>query len=115
LKKFIVIYHAPKDAMEQAASATPEEMKAGMEPWFGWKKMVEEKGGKVDIGNPLGNGTAVTKNGTSPSQKEVVGYSIVEANSMDEAVEYLKSHPHLQWVDGCSIEVHESLPLPGME
>lgn len=69
----------------------------------------------VDLGTPLGNGMVVNKESTSPSQKEVVGYSILQASSMQEAVEMLKDHPHLDWVDGCSIEVHESMPLPGME
>lgn len=37
------------------------------------------------------------------------------ANSMDEAKELLQGHPHLEWAEGCEIEVHESLPLPGVE
>ena len=112
MKKFIVIYHAPKEAAMKMASASPEEAKKGMEPWFAWKEKVGA--GMVDMGTPLGNGMKVTKSGTTPSDKEVVGYSILQANSMDEAVEMLKSHPHLDWVDGCSIEVHESLSLPGV-
>jgi hypothetical protein len=33
---------------------------------------------------------------------------------LGDAVEMLKGHPHNTWVEGCAIEVHESLPLPGM-
>ena len=113
MKKFIVLYHAPATAIAQMQKASPEEMKKGMEPWFIWQKKVGS--GMVDLGTPLGNGMKVTKSGVTPSEKEVVGYTILQANSMDEAVEMLKDHPHLDWVDGCSIEVHESLPLPGME
>lgn len=112
MEKFVVIYHAPKEAAEKMANVSPQEAKKGMEPWFAWKEKVGDK--MVDLGTPLGNGMKVTKSGTSPSEKEVVGYTILQANSMDEAVEMLKGHPHLDWVDGCSIEVHESLPLPGM-
>jgi hypothetical protein len=83
-----------------------------MEPWFEWQKKAGE--GMVDLGTPLSNGMQVTKSGTQPSDKEVVGYSILQANTMDEAVGMLQDHPHLDWVEGCSIEVHESLPLPGM-
>ena len=39
----------------------------------------------------------VTKSGTAPSDKEVIGYSILQAGSMEEAVEMLKGHPHLDW------------------
>jgi hypothetical protein len=113
MKKFIVIYHAPKEAVAAMANVSPEDAKKGMEPWFEWQKKVGS--GMVDMGTPLGNGMRVTKSGTAPSDKEVVGYSILQAGSMDEAVEMLKNHPHLDWVDGCSVEVHESLPLPGME
>lgn len=112
MKKFIVIYHASEDAARKMASATPEEMKAGMEPWMDWAKKCGA--GLVDMGTPLGGGQNVTKAGTKPSTKEVVGYSILQANNMDEAVVMLKGHPHLDWVESCEIEVHESLPLPGM-
>ncbi|OGM32670.1 hypothetical protein A2803_01260 [Candidatus Woesebacteria bacterium RIFCSPHIGHO2_01_FULL_44_21] len=113
MKKFIVIYHAPASAAQKMANVSPEDAKKGMEPWFAWKEKVGS--GMVDMGTPLGNGMVVTKDGTHASENEVVGYTILQANSMDEAVEMLKGHPHLDWVDGCSIEVHESLPLPGME
>jgi hypothetical protein len=33
--------------------------------------------------------------------------------SMDEARELLKDHPHLAWTPECDIVVHESLPTPG--
>src|SRR3989344_6166019 len=101
MKKFVVIYHAPKTAAEKMAAATPEDAKNGMEPWMAWAAKVGS--GMVDMGTPLGNGMAVTKSGVTPSTKEVVGYTILQANSMDEAVEMLKGHAHLDWVDGCSI------------
>lgn len=107
-----MIYHAPKAAAEKMASVSPQDAKKGMESWFAWAKRVGS--GMVDLGTPLGNGMKVTKSGTVLSNKDVVGYTILQAKSMDEAVEMLKGHPHLDWVDGCEIEVHESLALPGM-
>lgn len=65
-------------------------------------------------GTPLGNGKKVTKKGIEPSDKKVTGYSILQANSMNEVVEMLKKHPHLDWTASCEIEVHKSLPTPGM-
>lgn len=112
MKKFIVLYHASEDAAKKMASASSDEMKAGMEPWMAWAKRCGE--GLLDIGAPLGNGKKVTKTETAPSDKNVVGYSILQANSIDEAVAMLKGHPHIEWTAGCEIEVHEVLPLPGM-
>jgi len=44
-----------------------------------------------------------------------MGYSILQAENMDEAKELLQGHPHLDWNAACEIEVHESLPMPGSQ
>ena len=110
MKKFIVLYRAPKAAMEMMSKASPEEIKKGMEPWMVWAKKCGS--GLVDMGTPLGNGQKLTPKGSSVSNKEVTGYSILEAESMEKAKEMLKGHPHLNWNPACEIEVYESLPLP---
>ncbi|TSC87683.1 MAG: hypothetical protein G01um101416_363 [Microgenomates group bacterium Gr01-1014_16] len=116
MKKFIILYHAPASAVEQMSKASPEEMKKGMEPWMAWAQKVGDKGDKmVDFGTPLGNGQSVSKSGSSASNSDVNGYTIIRADSMEQAVELLKKHPHLDWADGCKIEVFESLSIPGME
>jgi hypothetical protein len=112
MKKFIVIYHAPLSATEQMAQASPEEMQKGMEPWMAWAEKCGD--GLADMGSPLANGLKVTEAGTTPSNKSVVGYSVLQANSMEDAVAMLQGHPHLGWAEGCEIEVHESMALPGM-
>jgi len=111
MKKFIVLYYAPMSAMKQMHNATPEEMQKGMEPWMAWA----EKCGNalVDLGTPLGNGQRLDKSGgSSPSQSNIVGYSILQAEDMEGVKALLQGHPHLEWADGCEIEVYESLPLP---
>ena len=110
MKKYIVIYHASTSVIEQMKDATPEDMKKAMESWMAWAKRSGD--GLVDLGAPLGGGQKVTKSGSSPSDKNVVGYSILQAEDMEAAHALLKSHPHLDWAAGCEIEVHESLPLP---
>jgi hypothetical protein len=112
MKKYIVLYHAPVGAMEGMSKASPEEAKKGMEPWMTWAKMCGK--GLVDLGLPLGNAKKVKKDGVKESSTTVCGYSILQAENMDEAVKMLKNHPHLQWMDSCEVEVHEALPLPGM-
>ncbi len=112
MKKFIVLYYAPTPAREQMQKSTPEEMKKGMEPWMAWKERVGS--GMVDMGTPLGNAMKVTKSGIMPGDTSIVGYSILQAENIDGAVAMLKEHPHLQWAEGCEIEVHESMSMPGM-
>ncbi len=111
MKNFIVIYHASEEASKQMANATPEEMKAGMEPWMAWAASCGD--GLVDMGSPLGGGQKVSDSGSSPSDREVVGYSILQAEDMNSAVALLEGHPHLGWAEGCEIEVHETLAMPG--
>jgi hypothetical protein len=110
MKKFIVIYHAPTSAMEQTQNASPEDKKKGMELWMVWAKKCGN--GLVDMGTPLGGGQKLTESVSSPSDKDVVGYSILQAEDMDGAKALLEGHPHLGWTSGCEIEVHESLPMP---
>ena len=111
MKKFIILYYADMSAMEQMNKSTPEEMKKGMEAWNNWAKGC----GKLllDLGSPLGNGMVLTQKGSSKSDSQVGGYSILQAGSMDDAKKLLSNHPHLGWDGGCRIEVHESLPMPG--
>ena len=113
MKKFLILYTAPTPAREQMQKSTPEEMKKGMEPWMAWKDKLGDK--LVDMGMPLGNAMTVTKNDVMPGDAEVVGYSVLQADSIDEAVEMVKNHPHLQWMEGCTVEVHEMMPMPGAD
>ena len=112
MKKFIVLYHAPMSAMEQMQHATPEDMKKSMEAWMQWAQRCGS--GLLDMGAPLGNAQKMTKMGGMPSQSTVGGYSILQAESMDEAKKMMEGHPHLEWTEGCEIEIHEAMPTPGM-
>lgn len=109
--KYIFIYHAPMTPAE-ATPPSPEEMQAVMAEWGAWGERVGE--GMVDFGTPLANGVRVTSEGTSPSEREVAGYTILEAESMGAALELARNHPHLKMPGGCEIEVHEAQPIPGM-
>ena len=111
MSKYVVVYYSPVSATEQMKDATPEDMKKGMETWMAWAERCGE--GLLDIGSPLGGGLTVTDGGTSPSDKNVVGYSMLQAEDIDGALVLLQGHPHLGWAEGCEIEVQECLPVPG--
>ncbi len=112
MKKFIVIYHAPIDFMKESMNSTPEEMKKGMEDWMLWAKNTGKN--LVDFGLPLMGGIKLSYDGGSTeSKKEVCGYSILEADDMNHAKSIMQDHPHLKWKEGCEVEIHESMPVPG--
>ena len=103
MKKFLVLYRAPSSAMEQMAKASPEQAKAGMDLWMKWKNANDKS--IVDLGMPLGNG--------SDPKSDIVGYSILQADSMKSVRKVLENHPHLH-TKGGSISVLEFLAMPGM-
>ena len=114
-KKFLVIYHAPMDAMAQTANASPEEQAAGMALWQAWADRVKNR--LIDMGAPLTNGKTLGSQGeSSPSSKDVAGYSLLQAEDWDEIMDLLEGHPHISgWHPDATIEVHETIVLPGME
>ena len=111
MKRFIVTYHMSGAATAFASNTSPEDMQKGMESWMAWAAKCGD--GLVDMGTPLGGGQKLSKSGSSPSDKAVVGYSILQAEEMEGAKALLEGHPHLGWSDGCEIEVHESMAPPG--
>ena len=112
MTKFLFVYHAPMSPAE-AAPPDPEQMEEVTGQWMAWAGKVGD--GMVDLGTPLDNGVRVAPDGsTSPSTREVSGYSIIEAADLDAALALAKDHPHLNMPGGCEIEVHEALPVPGM-
>ena len=110
MKRFIVIYYAPAAAVEAMMSATPEDMRKGMEPWMAWAAKCGDQ--LVDLGSPLSGGQRLSPSGSSPSNNNVTGYSILQAADMNAAKALLQEHPHLQWAAGCEIEVYESMAMP---
>jgi hypothetical protein len=111
MTRYVFVYHAPVPPAD-ATPPDPEQVDAVMAAWNGWAAKVGD--GMVDFGTPLANGVRVTPDGTSPSTREVAGYSIIEADDLEAAVELAKVHPHLTMPGGCEIEVHEAQPIPGM-
>jgi len=111
MTKFVFIYHAPMSPAD-ATPPTPEQMEGVMQAWNDWAGRVGA--GMVDFGTPLDGGIRVTGDGTSPSNREIAGYSIIEADDMDAALALANGHPHLSMPGGCEIEVHQALPVPGM-
>ncbi len=110
MKQFIVIYHATPEALQQMAGMTDEQRNEGMKPWFAWKERLGDK--LIDMGAPLFGGVQLNPDGTSQvSNKDVAGYSVIQANDMEEAKDLLKGHPHYGYGKGCNIEVHEVSPL----
>jgi len=82
---------------------TPEVMAA----WQGWFASVGDR--FLDIGNPLGNCLEVTRTGTrerSPDTGAATGYSIISAESREEAERLLEGCPIIS-----SVRLYEAMAM----
>src|SRR5262245_51066413 len=111
MKQFMVLYQAPVSAREMMANLDPEQAKNGMAMWMAWFEKNDDA--ILEMGTPLGDGKRIDSDGTSEAQRQATGYSIVQADSLDEVTAMLRDHPHFQTPGDVSIEVFEFLPAPG--
>ena len=91
--------------------STPEQMQAGMEEWKTWMK--SHASHMSDIGAPVGKNKRVSSSGVEDMRNEVLGYSIVEAESQDAATEMFKNSPQTK-MEGGYVDVMELKPVEGM-
>jgi hypothetical protein len=110
MPRFVVLYRAPLEVAERFATATPEEAMAGMQLWQKWFARVGPA--VVHAGRPLGNARIVTRDGVAAGGTDVIGMMILQADSLDAAVELVRDHHHLSWSDSCSITVLEEQAIP---
>jgi hypothetical protein len=112
MKKFLVLYQWNVSSVDQMASASAEQAKAGMDAWMNWAQLAGQA--IVDLGSPVGHAQHLTSPTTSMSGNgHVGGFSILQAADGDALKELLKTHPHFM-APGSTIEVYEFLPIPGM-
>ncbi|HEX4684918.1 MAG TPA: YciI family protein [Gemmatimonadaceae bacterium] len=108
---FIYIYRNSASA-RNATMGTPEGRQKSMESWMTWLRGLDEKGHLRSAGQPLqpagklvNGGTRAIVDGPFAEAKDVIGgYSIVIADSAEEAAELAKGCPGLDDPQG-SVEV----------
>jgi hypothetical protein len=88
---------------------TPEQQAKSMEAWTTWFGQLG--GALVDGGNPVGATRTVAANGavSDGGTNTATGYSIINVNSIDEAVKASQMCPVL--ADGGSVEVGQLLEI----
>lgn len=116
MKKFLAIYLGSPEAMSKWAglseAAIADRQQEGIRQWSSWG----EKNSKLikDVGNPLGKTKLVNENGISDTRNQMTAYTIVEAETHEEAANLFLNHPHFKIFPGEGIEIMECLPLPEM-
>jgi hypothetical protein len=79
--------------------------------------LLRERGHKTTpkLGSPLAPGQTLDfHQNVKPSDKKITGYSIIQGSNIEEIRQALEDHPHLR-PEGCTIEISDAMPIPGME
>jgi hypothetical protein len=94
--------------------ASEEQRKAndmkGMDAWMKWVQ--DHQSSIVEGGGPLGRTKRVTKDGIADVRNNLGAYTIVEAQSQEDAAKMFLDHPHFTIFPGDGVEIMECLPIP---
>jgi hypothetical protein len=107
MPKYLLIY---RDSTEPRPQPSPEEMQGFLKMWDDWfnqcgKKIVDKGDGLLPTGRILQPGGVVADGPYVEAKEMLGGFSVVEANSYDEAVEISKKCPIAMM--GGPIEIRE--------
>ncbi|MEO7530936.1 MAG: YciI family protein [Sediminibacterium sp.] len=113
MKEFLFVFRNDYKAVPQAS---PDEMQAEMKKWMDWIGGIAAQNKLVDRGNRLASGGKVVKankvitDGPYTEIKELIGgYTLVKADSYDDAVSMAHGCPILS--SGGNVEVREINPI----
>ncbi|MBS0268690.1 MAG: hypothetical protein JSS54_06905 [Proteobacteria bacterium] len=117
MKTYLAVFLGSSAAMD-AWKALPETERkqreqAGIAAWHKW--VADHKNVIAEMGSPLGKTKRTDKNGVSDVRNELGAWTLVKANSQDEAARLFLNHPHFTMFPGDRVEVMECLPVPKME
>lgn len=97
-------------SMDESTRAKKE--KEGMLAWGVWAEKNKDR--IVEMGGPLSKTIRVEAKGTSDIRNQMAAYTVVKAESYEEAAKLFLNHPHFMIFPGDGVEVMEILPVPGM-
>jgi len=103
MAEYMLIYQGGDPSWRERL--TPEQIEAAMQAWGEWFKRLEASGNLRNPGAPLKPGGAVLRaNGqriqtdtVMPEVRELIGgYSVIAADSLEQAIELAKTGPFLK-------------------
>lgn len=112
---FVYLFRATAE-QQQAAMGSPERAQQSMQAWLRWVDDLQANGHLKERGQPLDRGGKVVR-GKEPivtdgpyveTKDLVLGFMVVEARDVDQAVELSKGCPMLE---GGSVEIRPVLAM----
>ena len=116
MKHFMAVFTGTKEGLQrwQQRFADPKKREAeerkGMDAWKKWSD--EHEDAIVEGGGPLGKTKRVTKDGIADTSNNLAAFTIVEAETPEEAAKMFLDHPHFTIFPGEAVEIMDILPIP---
>lgn len=109
MKDFLLVYRTDYSTMPKAS---PEEMQASTKRWMDWiggiaaqNKLTDRGNRLVPSGKVLRSESVIADGPYTEIKESIIGYSIVKAESIEDATELAKGCPILK--TGGNVEVRE--------
>lgn len=106
MKKFVFVYYGKRVTEEHKQHVDWGKIQEKWSAWF-----ATFKDNMVDGGNQFGSAKLVSATGVETLQDELpaTGYTIINAQDMDEATKIAQGCPALEWEGG--VRVYETMPM----
>ncbi|SMC97016.1 YciI family protein [Pedobacter africanus] len=115
MNEFLIVIH--RDMSSKDASPSPEQMQQAIKPFQDWiggiaaqNKLVSRPQRWDTDGRVVKKGNAVINGPYAEIKESIGGVLIIKAENYDEAVDFAKGCPILQW--GATVEVRMAMPNP---
>ncbi|NHE58639.1 hypothetical protein [Cyclobacterium plantarum] len=113
MKKYLAIYFGGATESEKSTPMNENLQQEFMDAWAKWAE--NHKDSVVDFGRPLGRAKSVNQTGVTDKENKMIAYSIVHAESHEQAASMFIEHPHLNLHSDNSIEIIKMRHMPEID
>lgn len=117
MKQYLAVFIGKEATMikwnQLSEAERKEREQKGMAAWNQWVQTHAKA--IVHMGSPLGKTKRISNDGIADFKNEICAYTVVQAENQEDAARMFLNHPHFALFPGDSVEVIESLPIPGRD
>ena len=116
MKNYLAVFTGKPDAMSNWQKLPDaERQRKEAEGMKAWKKWADDNASSIiEMGGPLSRTKRVSKEGIADVRNNLGAFTVVKANSQEDAAQLFVGHPHFTIFPGEAVEIMECLPIPGM-
>jgi len=114
MKRYLAVYTGTPGAMARwEALSESERQQRQAQGVAAWKKWADDNAAAiVEMGGPLSRTKLVSPGGITDIRNNLGAFTVVQAESQEDAARLFLNHPHFTIFPGEGVEVMEVLPIP---